>query len=404
MVATFDTPRSNAATKRVHLRPACHGVHVEPGDDLQSLIDRHHRRTAFCFAAGVYGLSKTVQTQRKFPTIDLRSGAVIDGRDGAFIGIDGADAPPGRRGAVILGGVFQHFGNETAPSASPVILRRNWVVRGTEFKDNFNAGLAIQGDHARVSNVSTHDNGRYGLVVTAACTGCRGPSGVIIEDTEIAFNNTRRLPTNDDAGGTKFSGGTSGMIVRRNEVHDNYGAGLWWDGHSKKAQVYGNVIRDNRNAGILYEISFGGTKIHHNILSNNGVGDGSVDWTLNTQLVVASSDGSRGGRGILIYRNRIDGTAYPLGIVTHAGRSVTKQVRIHDNLLILRTPSTRVGGDDGSGSGEMFRPSAGNRFRANTYRVVDPEAAYWAWNGEILTWPDWQALGHDVKGTVERLG
>jgi hypothetical protein len=54
--------------------------------------------------------------------------------------------------------------------------------------------------------------------------------------------------------------------------------------------------------------------------------------------------------------------------------------------------------------GEMFSPSAGNRFRANTYRVLDPNAAYWAWNGETLTWAQWQALGHDGSGDVERIG
>ena len=105
------------------------------------------------------------------------------------------------------------------------------------------------------------------------------------------------------------------MIVRHNDVHDNYGSGLWWDGYNKNAKVYGNKIHDNRNCGILYEISFGGTKIHHNTLIDNGIGDGSVDWTMNVQLSVASSDGSRGGRGgIEIYANTIDGDAYPWGL------------------------------------------------------------------------------------------
>jgi hypothetical protein len=51
----------------------------------------------------------------------------------------------------------------------------------------------------------------------------------------------------------------------------------------------------------------------------------------------------------------------------------------------------------------MFSPSAGNRFRANTYRVLDPQAAYWVWNGETLTWAQWQALGHDGSGVVEQV-
>ena len=176
---------------------------------------------------------------------------------------------------------------------NPSIVRRNGLVEGTEFRENFNAGLTIQGDNARVSASYTHHNGRYGLVVTPPCVGCPGPSDVIIEDSEIAFNNTRQLPTNDDAGGTKFSAGT-GMIVRGNEVHDNYGAGLWWDGYNRNAQVYDNVIYNNRNWGIFWELSYGGAKIHHNTLTGNGIGDGTANWSANVQLLVSCSDGSIG--------------------------------------------------------------------------------------------------------------
>ncbi len=41
------------------------------------------------------------------------------------------------------------------------------------------------------------------------------------------------------------------MIVRRNEVHDNYGSGLWWDGFNKNAQVYDNVILRQPELGHL---------------------------------------------------------------------------------------------------------------------------------------------------------
>ena len=109
------------------------------------------------------------------------------------------------------------------------------------------------------------------------CVGCPGPSGVIIEKSEIAYNNTRQLSILDDAGGTKFVG-SDGMIVRGNEVHDNYGAGLWWDGFSRHARVYDNVVYDNRNWGIFWELSYGGTRIHDNTLTGNGVGDGSQNW------------------------------------------------------------------------------------------------------------------------------
>ena len=256
----------------------CRGVRVRPGTDLQRQIDHNPPRTTFCFAEGLYSLTSTIWTGRKFPRFDLRAGAVIDGQSRGFIGINGGSAPADLPGTVILGGVFQHFGNAGSPSSvTPVIVGRNSLVKRTEFRDNFNSGLTVQGDNARVVRVHTHHNGRYGLNVTMPCVGCPGPSGVIIEKSEIAYNNTRQLSVLDDAGGTKFVG-SDGMIVRGNEVHDNYGAGLWWDGFSRHARVYNNVVYDNRNWGIFWELSYGGTKIHDNTLTGNGVGDGSQNW------------------------------------------------------------------------------------------------------------------------------
>jgi parallel beta-helix repeat protein len=373
-------------------------VGVAPGDDLRARIDASPPGTTFCFAAGLYRLSGTIWTGSKFPTLDLRAGAVIDGQNGGFIGIDGPDGPADRPGTIILGGVFQHFGNATSPGwVQPVIVRRNGVVDGTEFRDNFNSGLTAQGDDARVVRVYTHHNGRYGLNVTGACV-CPGPVGVIIEDTEIAFNNTRQLPIGDDAGGTKFVN-SNGMIVRRNLVHDNYGSGLWWDGFNKNAQVYGNVVYDNLNWGIFYELSYGGTKIHDNTLTNNG--DGTANWFGNVQLLVSASDGSVGA-GIEIYGNTIDGAAYPLGLINHSSHPTrTRQVYVHDNVMTLRAPTTRVGAVAFDGLTELFGAAAGNRFDHNTYRVLNRNAAYWAWNGQTLTWPQWQGSGLDVHGAVE---
>jgi hypothetical protein len=381
----------------------CHGVRISPDADIQRRIDTNPRGTTFCFAQGVYQLTGTLWTSDRFPRLDLRAGAVIDGQNGDFVGINGVETPPDRRGTVILGGVFQHFGNAGAPGyVQPIVVRRNMLIHGTEFRENFNTGLGIIGDRAVISNIYTHHNGSSGLGVTQSCEGCPAPKGVVIQDSEIAFNNTRHLDPGFDAGGTKFTAGTDGMIVRRNEIHHNYGSGLWFDGFHKNAQIYKNDIHDNRNWGIFYEISYGGTKIHHNTLVGNGIGDGSVNWTMNVQLNIVSSDGSLGGNGgIEIYRNRIAGSAYPLGVTTHSGRPITKQVYVHDNLMILRAPSARMGGIDDSGTGQMFDSTSGNRFEANTYRVLDRNAAYWVWNGQTLTWRQWRATGHDTTGTVQ---
>ncbi len=69
--------------------------------------------------------------------------------------------------------------------------------------------------------------------------------------------------------------------------------------------------------------------------------------------------------------------------------------------MTLRAPTTRVGAVAFNGLTELFGTAASNRFDHNTYRVLDLAAAYWAWNGQTLTWSQWQAFGQDVDGTVE---
>lgn len=397
---------TNCTSARENMPSAtCQGVPVSPSSSIQALIDANVPRTRFCFRSGLYELSDTISTGDKFPVLDLRAGAIIDGQNGGFIGIDGPNPPADQRGTIVLGGVFQHFGNAASPSwVAPIIVRRNSVVNGTEFRENFNSGLTIQGSNARVTNVFTHHNGRYGL--NGGGCGCpadppSGVNGVIIENTEVAFNNTRQLDIGDDAGGTKFVG-WNGAVIRDNNVHDNYGAGLWFDGYNKNIRVYGNRVTDNRNWGIFYELSYGGTTIHHNRLVGNGVGDGVTSdsaWYANVQLLVSCSDGSTGG--IEVHSNTIDGEAKALGLINHDQHPIrTRGVYVHDNTFTLRSWTSQVGAMAFDGLTELFTASANNRFEHNDYRVRSRRGSHWTWDGKTLTWRQWQAVGDDEDRIV----
>ena len=72
---------------------SCAGVRVSPSSNLQRLIDANPPRTTFCFVQGTYRRTGTIQTRDKFPTLDLRAGAIIDGQNRGFVGVAGADAP-----------------------------------------------------------------------------------------------------------------------------------------------------------------------------------------------------------------------------------------------------------------------------------------------------------------------
>ena len=209
---------------------ACRGVEVAPGDDLQALIDANPPRTSSVSPQGVYRLSDTIETGEKFPTLDLRAGAVIDGQNGSFIGINGPDAPAGRSGTIILGGVVPAFRQRELPDLDPaLVVRRNGVVEGTEFRENFNMGLTVQGDNARVVR---HLHAPQRALRAQRHDALRRLPGTVGRDHRGQRDRVQQhaaAPIGDDAGGTKFVS-SDGMIVRGNEVHDNYGAGLWWDG------------------------------------------------------------------------------------------------------------------------------------------------------------------------------
>jgi hypothetical protein len=76
---------------------------------------------------------------------------------------------------------------------------------------------------------------------------------------------------------------------------------------------------------------------------------------------------------------------------------LTRGVYVHDNSVTLRAAEAGVGAVAFDGLVGLFRPEANNRFHDNSYRVIDPGAAYWSWNGEIITWNQWHALGTGRK-------
>ena len=69
--------------------------------------------------------------------------------------------------------------------------------------------------------------------------------------------------------------------------------------------------------------------------------------------------------------------------------------------MTLRASTTRVGAAAFNGLTELFSAAAKNRFDHNIYRVPDSSGAYWAWNGQTLTWSQWRAFGQDANGAVE---
>lgn len=382
--------------------PGCTGVAVPPGTtsgQIQTLVNNNVAHTTFCFDSATYVMTSGVNTGTKAPVFDFRAGsapdAVIDGNNGDFMGFNCADSTDA--GFDALGGVFQHFGNlTTAPDwASPLRVCDDGLVDGGEFRFNANTGLGTCGDRAVIRNAYIHDNGRYGFVETGCNVGSPDPVGTLIENNEISFNNTRHLAPDNDAGGTKWSAGVD-IIIRGNNVHDNYGSGIWVDWGEENFQIYGNTVTHNGSWGIFWEAS-GAARIHDNVVSGNGTLAGG---TYNSGQIEATC--KTGTTLLEIDHNTV--TAAPLGIVLlnydRSGADGTCQIRnawVHDNDVFLPGGSgQRTGGwDDRTQApvNSLFDPANNNRFENNHYHVAALADTHWAWNdNQNSTFAQWQAI------------
>ena len=79
---------------------------------------------------------------------------------------------------------------------------------------------------------------------------------------------------------------SDGVTFRGNQVHDNYGLGLWCDIDCHNAVYEDNLVENNQYSGICHEISFKAV-IRNNVLRNNGKGDRG--WFWGADITIAAS-------------------------------------------------------------------------------------------------------------------
>jgi len=206
---------------------------VEIGQSLQEALDRVGPDGTVVVASGIHGGQSVVP----------QSGQTILGEPGAILSGEGAQfafrsASPGVtiRGLVIEGyepedkqGVVQ--GEEGA---------RGWTVSGNEIRNNAEVGIVAKSGWTVTDN-RVHHNGRYGIIGSGA--------QLLIEGNEIACSALTHGSTSDSAA-TKFVH-TTDIVIRNNNVHDNFGNGLWVDINNVDFRIEGNRAEGNAHSGIF---------------------------------------------------------------------------------------------------------------------------------------------------------
>lgn len=258
-------------------------------------------------------------------------------------------------------------------------LSHSWVVENNVIRLNHGIGIRL-GDAMQVLHNKLLYNGQLGV-------GGGGSNG-IVDGNEIAFNNYAGYDYGWEAGGTKFAF-TKNLMVRNNYVHDNEGPGLWTDLENEDTVYDHNQTKSNREAGILHEVSYHAV-IRDNLIENDGFGASrqTTPWYGAGIIVAGSADVEVYGNTVRACMNGIVGTQ-PRRELSHRGTPyLLRNLYVHDN-TITQGQGIAAGIVRAALLGDAVFTSWNNRFTHNQFHLADPGAKCFAWEGAVLSYPEW---------------
>jgi hypothetical protein len=259
-----------------------------------------------------------------------------------------------------------------------------WLLSNIEVFGSHGVGIRT-GDVTTVRDSHVHHNGQLGIAVS-------GGTDVVIEDTEIAFNNVAGFNWMWEGGGLKATR-CDGLVVRNTYSHDNEGPGLWTDIDAVDTLYEANRVVDNAAAGIFHEIS-GAAVIRDNTVEGNGFDNSSWLWGAGI-LIAASND-------VEVYGNVVSGNADGIAGIQQErgdgpyGPRLLRNIAVHDNTIRMAGGHTGVVQDSGDSSVFTDRNIV---FSSNTY--VHVSGRRFAWDGRYLDRDGWLATGQDEGATWE---
>ncbi len=345
-------------------------VIVNPGDNIQQIVNAHPAGTTFYLRAGIH--SSPGGTRH----VDPKSGNVFIGESGAVMDGGGNTQfafQDNMKGAnvTIRGLVIRNYSTPQQRGAVDA-GSGGWTVIGNEIHNNAAAGVALAGSSWVIEGNNIHHNEQIGIKG-------QGSGGRVVNNT-IAHNNpNKRFEAAWEAGGTKFVN-TTNLYVGGNRVLNNRGPGLWTDGNNSGTLYENNTVRDNVGPGIFHEISQSAT-IRNNTVTGNAhgfyIGGILVANSSNVSVLGNTVSGNHGGiiglqddRGghntlhLVVKQNAVSFSSGVQGIIHNSGSDVTQS-------------GTITFDENGYGS------SAAKPFR---------------WGKTTMTFQEWQAIGQDING------
>lgn len=385
--------RSHATPQPITVPPTA--IEFISEADLISKVAANASNTNFKSLPGAnYAWTTTFQETTKSPNIYWLPGAIIDGQNNSASGITGFTSEPGSTGFQMYGGEFKNFWRVFS-------MNGNCILEDAVIHDCYEKGFNFGGNNNRVSRTVVSACGRYGFNANAASGYA---TGNVIEFVQAYGNLTRALDPRVDAGCSKLLN-QDGLIVRYCWIHDNFGAGLWWDGNNRNVQVLENVCENNLLWGIFYELGFGGTNIYNNAAFGNATGTSDFGTG---QILTSGADATASGSTpyIDIYNNWVDGdgTQVQIGVMNHTGHGLAKGTHYHDNDVFDHGTTLRRMAGVCSTNGTVPLTDD-NTFENNHYHVLTGQTGaqkfvFGTDQNVGQTFAQWQTAGRDDTGTM----
>jgi hypothetical protein len=385
-------------------------VDIAPGQDIQAKISANPGGTVFCLRAGRHSPATAQLDPRSGDVFIGEFGAIIDGQNLRTTSFSARYGPKPVTVKNLIVENFTRFGIQGAGG---------WTLENNEVRNNKGDGVGL--GSVNRSNYVHHNN--YGGMVSGF-----GLSGMVVENNEIAFNNTDSVRDEPEAVGKMVA--VQGVEYRHNWVHDNYTNGIYCDISCYGLNIHHNLVERNAKIGIEVEISYD-SEIFGNVLRGNGIvdsrcADASRCWftELGGILVFNSSN-------VRVYGNTIE-DANGHGVVgrqddrrrcdtanSNTGRFcrgdyVVRNLQVYGNKVKAPAGGRLYQFADGKwspfvmtgliGSSDIFSSTSNNRFSSNGYQVPDSfglSANWFKWTGDtVIAWSTWRSTGLDTDGRI----
>lgn len=282
--------------------------------------------------------------------------------------------------------VIEKYATQNQQGTVDASAGTDWIISDNTIQLNHGAAV-VGGTRSQIARNHLNYNGQHGIGATG--------DDVLVDQNEIAYNNTTGVSTAWSAGGSKFAL-TNRLTVRRNCVHDNNGPGLWTDIDNRGTLYEKNLVYSNTEVGIYHEISFDAI-IRGNTVADNG--SDSPGWVFGAQIMISTSS------NVEVYNNKVQtaadyGHAITIAAQPRADWKGLDNYIHHNEITFLGSGGqVAVASDIPNYSSTLY---SRNRIDFNTYHVSSLQDGHWGWDNALQNWDSLRSYpGVEANGQTD---